>query len=42
MGDQQFNDWLVVYIDKDNVANSVDNEVIIQQFQNMKTRRRKF
>ena len=26
MGDQQFNDCLVVYIGKDNVANSIDNE----------------
>ena len=42
MGDQQFNDCLVVYIGKDNVANSIDNEAIIQRFQNMKTHRRKF
>ena len=42
MGDQQFNDCLVVYIGKDNVVNSIDNEDIIQQFQNMKTRKRKF
>ena len=42
MGDQQFNDCLVVYIDKDNVANSIDNKAIIQRFQNMKTRWKKF
>ena len=30
---------LVVYIEKD-VACSIDNETIIQRFQNMKTRRR--
>ena len=42
MRDQQFNDCLVMYIDKDNVANNIDNEAIIQQFQNMKNHRRKF
>ena len=42
MGDQRFNNYLVVYIDKDNVANSIDNEVIIQWFQNMETCRKKF
>ena len=39
MGDQQMNDCLVVYIEKD-IACSTDNETIIQQFQNMKTRKR--
>ena len=39
MGDQLMNDCLVVYIEKD-VACSIDNETIMQQFQNMKTRRR--
>ena len=33
------NDCLVVYIEKDIVC-SIDNETIMQQFQNMKTRRR--
>ena len=42
MGDQRFNNYLVVYIDKDNVANSIDNETISQQFQNMKTCRNFF
>ena len=36
---QWINDCLVVYIEK-NVVCSIDNETIIQQFQNMKTRRR--
>ena len=39
MGDQWMNDCLVVYIEKD-VACSIDNETIMQRFQNMKTRRR--
>ena len=33
------NDCLVVYIEKDIVC-SIDNETIMKQFQNMKTRRR--
>ena len=33
------NECLVVYIEKD-IACSTDNETIIQQFQNMKTRKR--
>ena len=39
MGDQWMNDCLVVYIEKD-VACNIDNETIMQQFQNMKTRKR--
>ena len=39
MGDQWMNDCLIVYIKKD-VACSIDNETIMQRFQNMKTRRR--
>ena len=39
MGDQWMNDCLVVYIEKD-VACSIDNETIMQRFQNMKTRRK--
>ena len=39
MGDQWVNDCLIVYIEKD-VACSIDNETIMQRFQNMKTRRR--
>ena len=39
MGDQWMNDCLVVYIEKD-VTYSIDNETIMQRFQNMKTRRR--
>ena len=39
IGDQWINDCLVVYIEKD-VALSIDNEIIMQRFQNMKTRRR--
>ncbi|XP_062080273.1 uncharacterized protein LOC133785028 [Humulus lupulus] len=38
MGDQWMNDCLLVYIEKD-IFNSLDNEVIMQRFQNMKTRR---
>ena len=37
--DQWMNDFLVVYIEKD-VAYSIDNETIMQRFQNMKTCRR--
>jgi hypothetical protein len=36
MGDQQMNDCLVTYIESD-VFNNIDNEAIIQRFQNMKT-----
>ena len=39
MGDQWMNDCLIVCIEKD-VACSIDNEIIMQRFQNMKTRRR--
>ena len=39
MGNQWMNDCLVVYIEKD-VACSIDNETIMQRFQNIKTRRR--
>ena len=39
LGDQWMNNCLVVYIEKD-VARSIDNETIMQQFQNMQTRRR--
>ena len=38
MGDQWINDCLIVYIKKD-IACSIDNETIMQRFQNMKTRR---
>ncbi|KAL5567879.1 hypothetical protein UlMin_024454 [Ulmus minor] len=38
MGDQWLNDCLTVYLEKD-VFNAIDNEPIIQRFQNMKTRR---
>ena len=34
------NDWLVVYIER-YVTCSIDNDTIMQRFQNMKTRRRK-
>ena len=40
MGDQWMNDCLIVYIEKD-VAYSIDNETIMQRFQNMRTRTRK-
>ena len=36
MGDQQMNDCLVTYIESD-VFNNIDNEAIMQRFQNMKT-----
>ena len=39
MGDQWMNDCLIMYIEKD-VACSINNETIMQRFQNMKTRRR--
>ena len=39
MGDQWMNDCLVMYIEK-KVACSIDNEIIMQRFQNIKTRRR--
>ena len=39
MGDQWMNNCLVVYIEKD-VAYSINNETIMQRFQNMKTCRR--
>ena len=39
MGHRWMNDCLVVYIEKDVVC-SIDNETIMQRFQNMKTRRR--
>ena len=39
MGDQWMNDCLIVYIEK-NIACSINNETIMQRFQNMKTRRR--
>ena len=34
------NDCLVVYIERDVICN-IDNEIIMQQFQNMKTRKKK-
>ena len=36
---QLMNDCLVVYIEKD-VACSIDNETIMQRFQNMKTHKK--
>ncbi|XP_042441419.1 zinc finger MYM-type protein 1-like [Zingiber officinale] len=38
IGDEWMNDNLVVYIEKD-VFNTVDNELILQRFQNMESRR---
>ena len=38
MGDEFLTDCLVCYIEKD-VFRSIDNEAIMQRFQNMKTRR---
>ncbi|XP_042401138.1 zinc finger MYM-type protein 1-like [Zingiber officinale] len=38
IGDEWMNDSLVVYIEKD-VFNTVDNELILQRFQNMESRR---
>ena len=39
MGKRWMNDCLMVYIEKDVVC-SIDNETIMQRFQNMKTRKR--
>ena len=39
MGDQWMNDCLVVYI-KEDVVCSIDNETIMQRFQNMKTHKK--
>ena len=39
MGNRWMNDCLMVYIEKD-VTCSIDNETIMQKFQNMKTRKR--
>ena len=39
IGDQWLNDCLIVYIEKD-IARRIDNESIMQRFQNMKSRRR--
>ena len=39
MRDQWINDCLIVYIETD-VTCSIDNETIMQRFQNMKTHRR--
>ena len=38
MGDEWLNDSLVVYIEKD-IFSCIDNEAIMQRFQNMKNRR---
>ncbi|XP_042446656.1 zinc finger MYM-type protein 1-like [Zingiber officinale] len=38
IGDEWMNDSLVVYIEKD-IFNTVDNELILQRFQNMESRR---
>ena len=38
MGDELMNDFLVTYIEKD-IFDSIDNESIIQRFQNMAPRR---
>ena len=38
MGDQWMNDNLLVYIERD-IFNSLSNEIIMQRFQGMKTRR---
>ncbi|KAM7480300.1 hypothetical protein LguiA_028513 [Lonicera macranthoides] len=38
LGDDFMNDCLMAYIEKD-VLNSIDNEDVIQRFQNMKSRR---
>ena len=37
INDQWMNDSLIVYIEKD-IFHSIDNEAIMQRFQNMKTR----
>ena len=39
MGDRWMNDCLIVYIEKD-IACCIDNETMMQRFQNMKTHRR--
>ena len=39
IGDQWLNDCVTVYIEKD-IARRIDNESIMQQFQNMKLRKR--
>ena len=39
MGDQSMNDCLIVYIERDVICR-IDNETIMQRFQNMKTCRR--
>jgi hypothetical protein len=39
MGDKWMNDSLVVYIEK-NILYEIDNEVIIKQFQNIKTKKK--
>jgi hypothetical protein len=38
MGDQWMTDSLLVYIEKD-TFNSIDNDAIVQRFQNMRPRR---
>jgi hypothetical protein len=38
MGDKWMNDSLVIYIEK-YIFNKIDNEIIMKQFQNIKTRR---
>jgi len=38
MGDKWMNDSLVVYIKKD-IFDNIDNEVIMKQFQNIKTQK---
>ncbi|KAM7526861.1 hypothetical protein LguiA_016763 [Lonicera macranthoides] len=38
LGDDFMNDCLVSYIEKD-VLEFIDNEIVIQRFQNMKSRR---
>ncbi|PKU82549.1 hypothetical protein MA16_Dca026094 [Dendrobium catenatum] len=40
MGDSWMNDCLLTYIEKD-IFNSVDNDLIVQRFKKMKTRREK-
>ena len=40
MRDQWINNCLIEYIEKD-VAYNIDNEIIMQRFQNMKNYRRK-
>ena len=39
MGDQLMNDFLVVYIER-NVVCKIDNENVMQRFQNMKHRKK--